>query len=147
MQAAVALAAFNLVCQVSPPGNDVGPRPSAETITYRVDPMLGRWCSDPCMTTRPIAALSEIEVVFVTDSGDFVGPFREVIRVRLMTGAYTETAFHPNDATGRGRATKFGDCERTRFGGFPPGSLMTAGPLIARVPTRLDDVRPAATPR
>jgi hypothetical protein len=147
MQAAVALAAFNLVCQVSRVGDDVFPQLSADAITYRVDPMLGRWCLGPCLVTQPIAALSEDEIVFVTDSGDFLGPVREVVRVRRWSGAYTETAFRPSDAPGQPHPTRVGDCEPARFSGFPPGSLVTANPLIARVPARLEDVRPEGSPR
>jgi hypothetical protein len=143
MQAAAVIAAFNLVCQADFTADHLRRQIPTQTITYRVDPMLGRFCWDACASTQPIAAFSAGEIVFALENGDFAGPYHTVIRIQLPSGAYSHTDIRAD----RPDLIMTGRCERTRFSAFPAGSLTNARPLIVRVPAVYDEVTPAAMPR
>jgi hypothetical protein len=58
------IAAFNLICSGAMRTGPVGlalPEQSGEpfTITYRIDLDAGRWCSDTCRETEPLASVFE----------------------------------------------------------------------------------------
>jgi hypothetical protein len=143
MQAAFALAAFNLVCRVQAYGDDVSPAVSERVVTYRVDPLLGRWCFGDCPAAWPILAMSGSEIVF---ERTFYGHhlMGRSVRVGWPTGRFIEAMIDMDLVE---RPMTVGQCERAAFGGFPSGSLPRYGPLIVAVPTRLDQIRRAATPR
>lgn len=130
-----AMAAFNLVCDVQRYGDDVLPAISAQVLTFRIDPMLGRWCEGSCPAALPIAAMpaSEIVLVHVRPDGHLPG---SAIRIASLTGEYRETSFSlGNDEE---RLDIVGRCERAPFSGFPPESLRFATPLRVEVPSTID---------
>lgn len=137
-------AAFNLVCDVQGFGDDVHPALSAEVVTYRVDPMLGRWCSGACPAALPIAAMSDLEIVLSHRRWDGHSD-GYAIRVTHPTGDYRETSFSVDESAAS--PVKVGRCERAPSSGFPPESLRSAIPLRVEVPASVDPVRPGAMPR
>jgi hypothetical protein len=137
MQATAALAAFNLICHVQAFGDDLLPPVSARVITYRVDPLLGRWCPGECPAAQPLAAMSSVEIVFDYETPDGHRP-GHAVRVQRLTGAYIETSFGIGETMESGRTLLVGQCERAPFSGFPPESMRFAMPLRAEVPAHID---------
>jgi hypothetical protein len=145
MQTGLAVfAAFNLVCDVQRVGDDVIPPPSTREITFRIDPVLGRWCSGSCPAALPIAALSGSEIVLIHQqyTGHLPG---WAIRIGAVTGDYRETSFGVEESAARPELV--GRCERAPFSGFPPESLDFAIPLRVAVPASVGQITPGATPR
>jgi hypothetical protein len=137
MQATAALAAFNLICHVQAFGDHVPPLLSERVITFRVDPLLGRWCLGVCPAAQPLAAMSGAEIVFDHAFPDGHRP-GHAVRVQRLTGAYVETIFGIGETALSGRRILVGQCERAPFGGFPPESMRFATPLRVQVPARID---------
>lgn len=144
MQAGLAVfAAFNLVCDVQRFGDDVSPALSARTLTYRIDPTLGRWCEGTCPAAQPIAAITPAEIVLSYRGADgHAGP-GQAIRIDAIHG-YRENSVDPDGAE---QTAVVGRCHRAPFSGFPAESLRFAVPLRVAVPTFVGRIRPAATPR
>jgi hypothetical protein len=130
-----AMAAFNLVCDVQRFGDDVMPAISARTLTFRIDPILGRWCEGSCPAAAPIAAMSASEIVLAYRRADGHGP-GQAIRIATLAGRYDETSFGLQD--GEERSDFVGTCRRAPFSGFPPESLRLATPLRVEVPPSID---------
>ena len=139
MQATAALAAFNLVCQIHGPGRDLifsdRPNEGVTTIVFRIDPLLGRWCSGACPAALPIAAISDLEIVLSHRRWNAHGE-GQAIRVTRLTGLYRETSFGADESAAR--PTKLGRCERAPFSAFPADSLRFAIPLRVEVPASID---------
>jgi len=130
-----AMAAFNLVCDVQRFGDDVSPALSARILTFRVDPMLGRWCEGSCPAALPIAAMPASEIVLAHEPADGHRP-GHAIRIAYLTGEYRESSFGLEGS--EGRPDVVGRCARAPFSGFPPESLRFAAPLRVEVPSSID---------
>ena len=118
--ALMGMAAFNLICSgsnLTGTWQETGFKDKVErpfTTVYRVDLAKKRWCSDKCLTTAPLNALSSAAITFRSDSIDDSRLFDAVAQFDRETGVYIRRL-----KVGASVDMDTGKCKLAQFTGFP----------------------------